>query len=51
MQWVIISVLVSGTKKVHDWTVDQLADLFHTTHIVKTQEVVKSRGQHCGDFD
>jgi hypothetical protein len=31
--------------------VDQLADLFRTTHKVKTQQVVKSRGQHCGDID
>jgi hypothetical protein len=41
----------SGVKKVHDWMVDQLPDLFHTTHKVKTQQVVKSRGQHCGDID
>ena len=41
----------SGTKKAHDWTVDQLADLFRTTHKVKTQQVVKSRGQHCGDIE
>jgi hypothetical protein len=40
----------SGAKKVHDWMVDQVADLFRTTHKVKTQEVVKSRGQHCGDI-
>jgi hypothetical protein len=33
----------SGAKKTHDWTVDQLADLFRTTHRVKTQQVVKSR--------
>ena len=31
--------------------VDQLADLFHTTTKVKTQQVVKSRGQHCGDIE
>jgi hypothetical protein len=31
-------------------SVDQLADLFRTTHRVKTQQVVKSRGQHCGDI-
>ena len=31
--------------------VDQLADLFRTTDKVKTQQVVKSRGQHCGDFE
>jgi hypothetical protein len=31
--------------------VDQLADLFRTTHKVKTQQVVKNRGQHCGDIE
>ena len=31
--------------------VDQLTDLFHTTHKVKTQQVVKSRGQLCGDIE
>jgi hypothetical protein len=31
--------------------VDQVADFFHTTHKVKTQQVVKSRGQHCGDIE
>jgi hypothetical protein len=31
--------------------VDQLADLFRTTHKVKSQQVVKSRGQDCGDID
>ena len=41
----------SGVKKAHDWTVDQLADLFRATHKVKTQQVVKSRGQHCGDIE
>ena len=41
----------SGAKKAHDWAVDQLADLFRTTHRVKTQFVVKSRGQHCGDVE
>ena len=41
----------SGAKKVHDWVVDQLSDLFHTTHKVKTQQVVKSRGHHCGDIE
>ena len=41
----------SGTKKAHDWAVDQIADLFRTTHKVKTQQVVKSRGQHCGDIE
>ena len=41
----------SGAKKAHDWVVDQLVDLFHTTHKVKTQQVVKTRGHHCGDID
>ncbi len=40
----------SGAKKEHDWMVDQVADLFRTTHKCKTQHVVKSRGQHCGDI-
>ena len=31
--------------------VDQVADFFRTTHKVKTQQVVKSRGQHCGDIE
>jgi hypothetical protein len=31
--------------------VDQITDLFRTTHKVKTQQVIKSRGQHCGDIE
>jgi hypothetical protein len=31
--------------------VDQVADLFRTTHKVKTQQVVKIRGHHCGDTE
>ncbi len=31
--------------------VDQLPYLFHTTHKVKTQQVVKIRGQYCGDIE
>ena len=31
--------------------VDQLADLFRTTHEVKTQQVVRSRDQRCGDIE
>ncbi len=34
----------SGAKKAHDWMVDQVADLFRTTHKVKTQHVVKTEG-------
>jgi hypothetical protein len=41
----------SGAKKTHDWMVDQVPDLFRTTHKVKTQEVVKDRGQYCGDIE
>jgi hypothetical protein len=41
----------SGVKKTHDWTVDQLADHFRTTTKVKTQQVVKIRGHHCGDIE
>jgi hypothetical protein len=41
----------SGTKKAHDWAIGQLSDLFRTTHTVKTQEVVRSRGHHCGDLE
>ena len=41
----------SGAKKAHDWSVDQIADLFLTTHKVKTQQVIKSQGQHCGDIE
>jgi hypothetical protein len=41
----------SGAKKAHDWAVDQLADLSRTIHKVKTQQVVKSRGQNCGDIE
>ncbi len=40
-----------SAKKTLDWTVDQLADFFRTTTKVKTEQVVKSRGQHCGDID
>ncbi len=41
----------SGAKNAHDWAVDQLADLFRTTHKVKTQQVARSRGQQCGDIE
>ena len=41
----------SGVKKTHDWVVDQIVDLFRRTHKVKTQEVVRNRGQRCGDID
>jgi hypothetical protein len=41
----------SGAQKAHDWAVDQLAELFRTTHKVKTQQVAKSRGRHCGDIE
>jgi hypothetical protein len=41
----------SGPKKTHDWSVEQLADLFRTTHKTKTLHVTKSRGRHCGDIE
>ncbi len=41
----------SGVKKAHGWAFDQLADLFRTTHKVKIQQMVKSRGQHCGGIE
>jgi hypothetical protein len=41
----------SGAKKDHDWEVDQLVELFLTTTKVKTQQVVKNRGHHCGDIE
>ena len=41
----------SGAKKDHDWAVDQLADLFRTTYKVKTERVVRNRGQRCGDIE
>jgi hypothetical protein len=41
----------SGAKKAHDWEVDHFPDLFRTTHKVKTKQVVKIRGQSCGDIE
>jgi hypothetical protein len=41
----------SGAKKDHDWSGEQLAGLFHTTHKTKTQHVTKSRSRHCGDIE
>ncbi len=41
----------SGAKNAHDWVVDELVDLFRTTHRVKTQQVVKRHGQHFGDIE
>ncbi len=41
----------SGAKKAHDWMVNQITDLLHTKHRVKTQQVIKSRGQYCGDIE
>jgi hypothetical protein len=41
----------SGGRKAHDWSVDQITDLFLTTHKVKTQQVARSRGQQCGDIE
>jgi hypothetical protein len=41
----------SGTKKTHVWVVEQITDLFHTTDKVKTHQMVRNRGQWCGDND
>ena len=41
----------SGAKKAPNWVVEQLADLFRTTHRVKTWQVDKRRGQRCGDIE
>jgi hypothetical protein len=41
----------SGAKKAHDWAVEQLDDLFRTTHTVAMQHVTKSRGRYCGDIE
>jgi hypothetical protein len=38
-------------KRLTTGRVDQLADLFRTTHKVKTQQVVKNRSQYCGDVE
>jgi hypothetical protein len=32
----------SGAKKTHDWVVEQLTDLFRTTHKTKTQHVTEN---------
>jgi hypothetical protein len=32
----------SGAKKAHDLAVDQIADLFRTSHKVKTEQVARS---------
>jgi len=48
--WVLTCTVHSGAKKDHDWTVDQLAELFRTTHRVKTQQVARIRGRWCGDI-
>ena len=44
-------VLPIPEPKLNDWAVDQIADLFRTTHKVKTQQVARSRGQRCGDIE
>jgi hypothetical protein len=41
----------SGVKKVHEWVVEELTDLFRTTHKTKEQHVTKNRGRHCGDIE
>ena len=42
----------SGGQEIsRPWVVDQITDLFRTTHTVKTKQVSKSRGQWCGDIE
>jgi hypothetical protein len=49
---VIISVLLFRSFGCQKGTrLHQIADLFRTTHKVKTVQVVKSQGQHCGDIE
>jgi hypothetical protein len=31
--------------------VDEIVDLFHTTHKVKTLQVFKNRHKYCGDIE
>ena len=45
MYWTLI------TKKVREWAVEQLTDLFRTTTKVKSTQVIQSRGQRCGDIE
>ena len=47
----VVGNVNSGDKKDHDWVVDQIADLFLTTHRVKTQDVIKRCGHHCRDIE
>jgi hypothetical protein len=35
----------------HDWTVDQIPDLFRVTDKGKTRQVSRNRGQKCGDIE
>ena len=46
-----MSIKTRVRSKTHDWVVDQVADLFRTTHKVKTQQVARNRGQRCGDIE
>jgi hypothetical protein len=51
---VIISVLVPPIRVSRRLTTGRLINLltfFHTTHKVKTQQVVNYRGQDCGDIE
>ena len=41
---------MSKRSTTRDWVIDQIVDLFRTTHQVKTQQVVKNRGNPCGDI-
>ena len=41
----------SGVKKAHDWAIEQLVDLFHTTTKVKNTQVDHNRGQRSGNIE
>jgi hypothetical protein len=39
----------SGSRRVHDWTVEQLPDFFRTRRKVKTQQEAKQLGSGVSD--
>jgi hypothetical protein len=53
IHWGTTSTVVPHTQKekAHDWVVDQITDLFRTTHKVKTQQVARNRSQRCGNIE
>jgi hypothetical protein len=47
----VLVPLIRVPKKAHDWTVEQLTDLFRTTDHTKTEHVTQIRGRQCGDIE